>query len=100
MDKWEGLEQESKGERARRRKHIDWGHIRKFWWRLWKKENKKKGKLKLPSLKDKLKIKKGEHLSRLWKAQEISINTKKKKRLSYKRWLLVSIIKPTMLSGD
>ena len=81
MDKGEGLEQKSNVWERAKRKHIDWGHIRKFWGRLWKKKENKKRKLKLPSLKEKLKIKEGDRLSRLWKAKEISINTKKKTKL-------------------
>ena len=46
MDKGEGLEQKSNDWESARRKHIDWGHIRKFWGRH---------ELNLPSLKDKLK---------------------------------------------
>jgi hypothetical protein len=52
---------------------------------------KKKGKLKLPSLKGKSKIKEGERLSSLGRAKEISIKERhnksqyQKKRLSYKR---------------
>ena len=81
MDKEEGLEQKSNDWERARRRHIDWGHIRKFWGRLWKnKKRKEKGSWNLPSLKDKLKIKEGECLSRLWKAKEISINKKKEKK--------------------
>ena len=69
MDKEEGLEQKSNDWERVRRKHIDWGHIRKFWGRIYK----KKRKLKLPSLKYKSKINDGERLSCLWKAKEISI---------------------------
>ena len=42
MDKGEGLEQKSNDWERARRRHIDWGHIRKFWGRLWKKKEKKK----------------------------------------------------------
>ena len=38
MDKGEGLEQKSNDWERAKRKHIDWGHIRKFWGRLWKKK--------------------------------------------------------------
>ena len=37
MDKGEGLEQKSNDWESARRKHIDLGHIRKFWGRLCKK---------------------------------------------------------------
>ena len=62
MDKGEGLEQKSNDWERAKRKHVDYRHIRKFWGRLWeseaKKKRKKKGVLKLPSLKGKSKIKK------------------------------------------
>ena len=35
MDKGEGLEQKSNDWERAKRKHIDWGHIRKIWGRLW-----------------------------------------------------------------
>jgi len=51
MDKGEGLEQKSNDWERVERKHIDWGHIRKCWGRLWeskkKKEKKKKEKKRL-----------------------------------------------------
>jgi hypothetical protein len=42
MDKGEGLEQKSNDWERVERKHIDWGHIRKFWGRLWESKKKKK----------------------------------------------------------
>ena len=52
MDKGEGLEQKSNDWERARRRHIYWGHIRKFWGRLWKKkrENEKKGSWNCPHL--------------------------------------------------
>jgi len=87
MDKEEGLEQKSNDWERAKRKHIDWGHIRKFWGRLWeskkkkkkKTEKKKKKKLKLPSLKGKSKIKEGERLSSLGREKEISIKERHNK---------------------
>ena len=83
MDKREGLEQKSNDWKKGTRKHIDWGYIRKFWGRLWeskkKKKDQKKRKLKLPSLKDKSKIKEGERLSSLGRAKEISIKERHNK---------------------
>ena len=72
MDQGEGLTKKSKDWERAKRKYIDWGHIRKFWGRLWeskKKKDWKKKKLKLPSLKDKSKINEGECLSSLWRAK-------------------------------
>jgi Ni/Co efflux regulator RcnB len=91
MDKGEGLEQKSNDWERVERKHIDWGHIRKCWGRLWESKKKKKKekkrkkkigknkKLKLPSLEDKSKIKEGERLSSLWRAKEISIKERHNK---------------------
>jgi hypothetical protein len=49
MDKGEGLEQKSNDWERAKRKHIDWGHIRKFWGRLKKKkkENEKKKEVEI-----------------------------------------------------
>ena len=63
---------------------------------------------KLPTLKDKLKIKEGECLSSLGKTKEVSIKkrqqiskvNKKKKNTELQTWLLASMIKPLMLSDD
>ena len=79
MDKGEGLEQKSNDWERARRRHIDWGHIRKFWGRLWEKKEKKKRKLKLPSLKYKSKVKEGKHLSSLGRAKEISLKERHNK---------------------
>ena len=82
IDKGEGLEQKSNDWERAKRKHIDLGHIRKFWGRLWERKKKKdwkKKKLKLPSLKSKSKIKEGERLSSLWRAKEISIKERHNK---------------------
>ena len=66
MDKGEGLEQRSNDWEKAKRKHIDMGAYQKILRKaMKKKENEKKGKLKLPSLKDKSKIKEGECLSSL-----------------------------------
>ena len=109
MDKGEGLEQKSNDWERAKRKHIDYEHIRKFWERPWegkKKKERKKKRLKLPLLKGKskkkkrrmpIKSRKSKRNFNQRKAQQKSI-PEKKERLSYKRWLLLSIIKPTMLS--
>ena len=108
MDKGEGLEQRSNDWEKAKRKHIDMGAYQKILRKAIKKKKrmKKKRKLKLPSLKYKSKVKEGKHLSSLGRAKEISLKERhnksqyQKKRLSYKRWLLLSIIKPTMLSDE
>jgi hypothetical protein len=40
MDKREGLEKKFNDWKRVKRKHIDCGHIRKFWGRLWEKKIK------------------------------------------------------------
>jgi hypothetical protein len=52
MDKWEGLKQKSNVWERAKRKHIDWGHIRKFWGMPWegkkkKMKNEKKGEVEI-----------------------------------------------------
>ena len=81
MDKGEGLEQRSNDWEKAKRKHIDMGAYQKILRKAMKKKKriKKKGKLKLPSLKDKSKIKEGERLSSLWRAKEMSIEERHNK---------------------
>jgi hypothetical protein len=71
----------------------------------------KKKEWKLPTLKDKSKIKEGERLSSLEREKEVSIKKrhnirqklipkKPEKILSYKHCLLVSMVKPLMIRLD
>jgi hypothetical protein len=91
MDKGEGLEQKSNDWERAKRKHIDWGHTRKFWGRPWKIKDWKKEEVEIAftwrQVKDKgrrtpIKSMKSKRNFNQGKAQQKSIA---EKRLSYKR---------------